>query len=139
MSTPTAHEPDKFPAASRWRALAVVLVLAQALVLVGFAVAWLVGIVRGTAEYPQAVIGLVVITLVVATVLVFAARAVRAQAAWPRAPVITFQLLLGVMGVEWVRGDALWIGIAAVVVAVAVTAALLQPGVVARRGAPLAD
>lgn len=124
-----------FPAAARWRLLAVGLVAAQALVLVAFAVAWLVGLARGTAAYPQAVIGLAVVALGVAAVLAGAARGVWRRAAWTRAPVVTFQLLLGVMGVEWIRGDAAWIGVAAVVVAVVITVALLQPGVVARRGA----
>lgn len=139
-TTPAPTSPDPAsPTATRWRLLAVVLVAAQALVLVAFAVAWLVSLVRGAVELPQAVIGLAVVALVMAAVLAGAARGVWRRAAWTRAPVITFQLLLGIMGIEWMRGDALWIGLAAVVVAVAITAALLQPGVVERRGARFAD
>lgn len=128
-----------FPSTARWRLLAVVLLGGQVLVLAGFAVAWLVGLARGSAEYPQAVVGLAVVALVAGGILALAARGVRREAAWTRAPVITFQLLLGIMGIEWIRGDAAAIGAAAVVVAVLVTVALLRPGVVAQRGAPASD
>ena len=120
------------------RLVAVALVALQALVLVGFAVAWLVSIARGTAVYPQAVVGLAVFALVAAALLALCARGVWRQSAWTRAPVVTFQLLLGIMGVEWVRGDAPVVGVLAVVVAVVVVTAMLRPGVVATRR-PLPD
>lgn len=135
MPTPTTPEPDPFPAAAPWRLLAVGLLAVQTLVLVAFGVAWLVDLARGLAEYPQTVIGLAVVTLGTAAVMAAAARGVWRRAAWTRAPVVTFQLLLGVMGLDWVRGDAVWVGVAAIVMAVAITVAILRPGVVARRGA----
>src|SRR5690554_953127 len=67
------------------------------------------------------------------------ARAIHRAASWPRAPVITFQLLLDVMGAEWVRGEALAVGVAAVVVALVITVALLVPGVLAPRRLPGGD
>ncbi|GEM_PF-2148186 len=139
MSDSTSQPSQVFPAAARWRLLGTVLVALQALVLVGLAVAWLVGLVRGTATYPAAVVGLAVVALVAAWVLALAARAIHRAASWPRAPVITFQLLLGVMGAEWVRGEALAVGVAAVVVALVITVALLVPGVLAPRRLPGRD
>ncbi|NLF03949.1 MAG: hypothetical protein GX593_02910 [Actinomycetales bacterium] len=120
------------------RLVAVGLVGLQALVLVGFAVAWLVSIARGTAVYPQAVVGLAVFALVAAALLALCARGVWRESAWTRAPVVTFQLLLGIMGVEWIRGDGVLLGVLAVLVAVVVVAAMLRPGVVASRR-PIAD
>jgi len=121
-----------FPPVLLARRAAVLLLLAEALVLLGFAVAWTISLVRG-AVYPQAVVGLVVMALLGAGVLALCARGTREEKAWTRAPVVTFQLLLGIMGVEWVRGHAPWVGVAAVLVAVLVTALMLRPGVVQNR------
>ena len=138
MTSSTPPSRAVFPSPRTARVAAVALVALQVLVLVGFAVAWLVSVVRGTAVYPQAVVGLAVFALVAAALLALCARGVWRESAWTRAPVITFQLLLGIMGFEWMRGDALVLGIAALVIAVLVTAAMLRPGVVANRG-PLAS
>ena len=139
MSSSTSPPSHVFPTAARWRLVAVLLIGMQALVLVALAAAWLLGLVRGTAAYPAAVVGLAVIALVAAAILALAARGVWRAAAWPRALVITFQLLLGVMGVEWLRGGAVAVGAAAVVVALVISVALLRPGVLARRRPLAAD
>lgn len=133
MSDITSPVQPVFPAARGPRIAVVALLSAQVAVLVGFAVAWLVSLARGTAAYPEAVVGLAVFAVVAALLLVLCARGVWRAAAWTRAPVITFQLLLGVMGIEWIRGDAVALGVLAVVVAVVVIVALLRPGVVPPR------
>lgn len=130
-TTPPPHA--VFPSPRLARTVAVVLLGIESLVLVGLAVAWLASAVRGTAAYPQAVVGLAVFSLVAAALLALCARGVAREKAWTRAPVITFQLLLGVMGFEWVRGDGVLVGVSALVVAAGVTAAMLRPGVVAVR------
>jgi len=136
-STPPAAA--VFPSPRATRIVAVCLVGVQALVLVGFAVAWLVSFVRGTAAYPQAVVGLAVFALVTGALLALCARGVWRESAWTRAPVITFQLLLGIMGFEWARSGATLVGVLALVVAVVVAAAMLRPGVVASRRPIAAD
>ncbi len=135
MSDITSPAGAVFPPARGTRVAAVVLLGGQVLVLAGFAVAWLVSLARGTAAYPQAVVGLAVFAVVAALLLALCARGVWHAAAWTRAPVITFQLLLGIMGVEWIRGEAAVVGVLAVVVAVLVIAAMLRPGVVPPRRA----
>jgi len=137
MTDITRTEDALFPRARALRAVAVALLLVQALVLVGFAVAWLVSLARGSAAYPQAVVGLAVLALAAAAILALCARGALRAAAWTRAPVVTFQLLLGIMGIEWFRGGSPGVGALAVVIAVVVVVAMLWPGVVARR-APIA-
>src|SRR5690606_32488483 len=139
MSSPPSSGRSVFPSPAASRRGAAVLVLLEALVLVGFAVAWIVSLVRGTAAYPQAVAGLAVFALLVAGLLWSCARGVLAAKAWTRAPVVTFQLLLGIMGAEWVRGDAPLLGILAVVVAVLVVVLVLRPGSVETRRPIAAD
>lgn len=139
MTDITRPDDALFPRARVLRTVAVVLVLVQSLVLVGFAVAWLVSLVRGTAVYPQAVIGLAVVALAGAGMLALCARGAWRAAAWTRAPIVTFQLLLGIMGVEWIRGGTVAVGALAVGIAVVVVVAMVWPGVVARRGPVAAD
>jgi hypothetical protein len=107
------------------------LVLLQAGLLVGLAVAWVVGLVRGGSQLPGATVFLVLFAAGVAAVLALAARGLWAGRRWARSPVMTWQVLLVVMSAGWLGVEtALWT-VGVLVSALVVAAGLLLPAVVA--------
>lgn len=111
--------------------VAVGLILLEAVALVVVTGVSVVSLVRGDAALPGPMVFFAVFCLLVAAVLVQASRALLAGRRWARSPVITWQVLLGVMAVGWLGVEVTAAATAVLVVAVAVTAALLLPPVVA--------
>lgn len=129
----TRAVPPDAPAISRPTALvaACVLVLVQSAALIGLGAAWAADLVRGNAQSPGATAFLVLFALGVAAVLIAGARGLWLGRRWARSPVITWQLLLAVMAIGWLRAEAsVWV-IGLLVSAAAVVVALLLPAVVA--------
>ena len=103
------------------------LVLLQAGLLVGLAGAWATGLLRGTSQLPAATAFLVLFALAVAAVLALAVRGLWSGRRWGRSPVMTWEVLLVVLSVGWLRADAaLW------AVGVLVSALLVAVGLVLR-------
>jgi hypothetical protein len=105
-------------------------VLLQAAVLVGLAVGFSADLVRGRTQLAGATLFLVVFTLALAAALVLAARALWRGRRWGRAPVLTWQLLLVVMAVGWIRAEPTVWAAAILASAVVVIVTLLLPRVV---------
>lgn len=106
-----------------------VLLEACALVVVtGVAIA---SLVRGDAALPGAMVFFAAFCLLVAVVLVQAGRALLVGKRWARSPVITWQVLLGVMAVGWLGVEVTVAAAAVLLVAVGVTVCLLLPSAVA--------
>jgi predicted MFS family arabinose efflux permease len=112
-------------------ALLCALVVLQAGALVGMAVAFVTDLVRGVSQLPGATMFLALFALGLAAVLVQAARGLWAGRRWARSPVMTWQVLLVVMGVGWLTADPTWWVVAVLVSAVVVGVGLLLPRVVA--------
>lgn len=111
------------------------LIVVEALVAAGLAVAWVVDLFHG-AQVPGAVVFLALCAAGVAVVLVAAARALWAGRRWARSPVMTWQVLLVVLSVSWLGVEtSLW-GVLVLVVAVVVGIGLLVPPAVAWTVAP---
>ena len=149
MSAPTPPRPDGAPdgapdsgtgtARRPWQlAVVVLLVLLEAAALVGLGAAWLVDLVTGGAQSPGATAFLALFALGVGAFLALAARGLWQGRRWGRSPVMTWQVLLVVLGLGWL-GTALSEGAGAVVaavlvvlvVALVVAVGLLLPPVVA--------
>ncbi|MDC7122912.1 hypothetical protein OMK64_15370 [Cellulomonas fimi] len=97
----------------------------------GLGVAFVVSLVRGTAELAAPTAFLVAFCAGVAALLVLAARGLWAGRRWARSPVMTWQVLLVVLALGWLGQEvAVW-AVAVLVVAVAVGVLLLLPPVVA--------
>jgi len=107
------------------------LVLLEAVAFVGLAVAWLVDLALNGAEIPGAVVFLAVFCLGVAALLVACARGLWNHRRWARSPVVTWQVMLVVLGLGWLRVDPSVWAVAVVVVALVVGVGLLLPSVVA--------
>jgi hypothetical protein len=108
-----------------------VLVLVEAAAVAGLAVAFVADLLRGGVELPAATVFLVVFLLGVAAVLVACVRGFARGRRWARSPVLTWQLLLGVMAVGWFGAEpSVWVA-GVLVVAVLVVVGLLLPSVVA--------
>lgn len=109
--------------------VALVLLEACALIVVsGVAVA---SLVRGDAAPPGAMVFFAAFCLLVAVVLVQASRALLSGRRWARSPVITWQVLLGVMAVGWLGVEVTVAAAAVLLVAIAITVCLLLPAAVA--------
>ena len=97
----------------------------------GLAIAWAADLVRGRSEMPGATVFLVLFALGVAAVLVAGARGLWRGRRWARSPVMTWQLLIGVMAIGWLTAEpAVW-AMAVLASALVVAAGLLLPAVVA--------
>lgn len=98
------------------------LVLLQSVALVGLAVAWLAGLVRGGSQVPAATLFLAAFAAGVAVVLVLAVRGLWSGRRWARSPVMTWQVLLVVLSIGWLGAEAsAWaVGVLASAVVVAV-------------------
>lgn len=107
------------------------LVLLQALALLAAAVTAAVVLVRGS-DLPGPAVFLGVLAALVAVVLLAAARALwRGGSRWARSPVMTWQVLLGVLAVGWLGVESsVWAG-AVLVVTVVTAVALVMPPVTA--------
>ncbi len=106
------------------------LVVLEALVAAGMAVAFVVDLFRGT-QIPAAVVFLAACGAGVALTLVLAARGLWAGRRWARSPVMTWQVLLVVLSVGWLGVEvSLW-AVLVLAVAVVVAVGLLLPPVVA--------
>ena len=136
---PAGTSPDGGPAPSdnrapgrRPAALAVlcVLVVVQAGLLIGLATAWGTGLVRGGSQLPAATVFLVLFSLGVAAVLVLAARGLWSGRRWARSPVMTWQVLLVVLSVGWLRVEAAAWAVGVLVSALVVAVCLLLRPVV---------
>ena len=109
--------------------VALVLLEACALIVVsGVAVA---SLVRGDAALPGAMVFFAAFCLLVAVVLVQASRALLSGRRWARSPVITWQVLLGVMAVGWLGVEFTVAAGAVLLAAIAITVCLLLPAAVA--------
>lgn len=104
------------------------LVLLQALALLAAAVAAVVVLVRGS-DLPGPAVFLGVLAALVVVVLVAVARALwRGGARWARSPVMTWQVLLGVLAVGWLGVESsVWAGAVLVVTVVTAVALVLPP------------
>jgi hypothetical protein len=108
-----------------------VLVVLEAVALVGLGVAWVVDLVRDGAEVPGAVVFLALCCGGLAALLAGAARGLWNHRRWARSPVMFWQLLLLLLGIAWLNVEATVWGFAVVIVALAVGVGLLLPSVVA--------
>ena len=106
-------------------------VVVQAAVLAGLAIAWAADLVRGRSEVPGATVFLVLFALGVAAVLVAGARGLWHGRRWARSPVMTWQLLLGVMAIGWLTAEPAAWAMAVLASALVVAVGLLLPAVVA--------
>ena len=109
----------------------VVLVLLEACALVVVSGVAVASLVRGDAALPGAMVFFAAFCLLVALVLAQASRALLGGRRWARSPVITWQVLLGVMAVGWLGVEATVAAAAVLLVAVAITVCLLLPPAVA--------
>ncbi|RYV49846.1 hypothetical protein EUA98_16685 [Pengzhenrongella frigida] len=112
-------------------AVACLLVLLQAAVLVGLAIAWITDLVSGASQVPGATVFLVLFALGIAAILLTAARALYRGRRWARSPVITWQILLIAMSVGWLGAEPTGWAVAVLASALLVGVALLVPSVVA--------
>jgi len=126
-----AHEPPTAPARPALLAVVCLLTLLEAAAAFGLGVAWAADLVRGAAQSVGATTFLVVFALGIAVLLAASARGLWRGRRWARSPVMTWQVLLIVLGVGWVGADpAPWTwGVLAVALVVAV--GLFVPAVVA--------
>lgn len=118
------------PAASRWTLLLLCVIVAlESAVLVGLAVAF--GNEALTeATMPAADWFVAVFCLVVAGGAGAAGVALWRGRRWGRAPVMTVQVLLGVLAVGWLGVEVTWWAVATLAVAVVAAVTLLLPSVV---------
>ncbi len=107
------------------------LVLLEACALVATTGVAIATLVRGDAALPGAMVFFAAFCLLVAAVLVQASRALLVGKRWARSPVITWQVLLGVMAVGWLGVEATVAAAAVLLAAVGVTVCLLLPSAVA--------
>ncbi|MHB1490373.1 MAG: hypothetical protein ACYCTH_07720 [Cellulomonas sp.] len=107
------------------------LVLLEAGALVATTGVAIASLVRGDATLPGALVFFAAFCLFVAVVLVQASRALLVGKRWARSPVITWQVLLGVMAVGWLGVEVTVAAAAVLLAAVGVTACLLLPSAVA--------
>jgi hypothetical protein len=112
-------------------ALVCVLVVVQAGLLIGLAAAWGIGLVQGESRLPAATVFLVLFALGVAAVLVLGARGLWAGRRWARSPVMTWQVLLVVLSIGWLRVEVAPWAVGVLVSALAVAVGLVLPRVVA--------
>lgn len=106
-------------------------VLLEALGLAVGAVVVLVELVRGSSDAVGTSIALVVLALALAALLGAAGRALHGGARWARAPIATWQILQGLVGVTWWQETrSPWAGLL-VLLSVVLFVLLMVPGVVA--------
>jgi hypothetical protein len=109
-----------------------VLVLFEALVLVGAAVYLLHGLLVEDAAAPIAAIAMVLMALVFAVGIGFCGRGLLQRATWARSPVVVWQLLEIAAGIPAFTGGSAWVGVVLVVPAVVVLVGLFVPSVSAQ-------
>ncbi|HEY0215688.1 MAG TPA: hypothetical protein VGC57_04790 [Cellulomonas sp.] len=112
-----------------------VLVLLEAVLLVGLAVVMVVALVRGS-DMPGPVVFLVLLAAGAALLLAAAARGLWQGRRWARSPVMTWQILLVVLAIGWLGVETAPWSVGVLVVAVVTGVALLLPPVVAWTTAP---
>ncbi|HWK92650.1 MAG TPA: hypothetical protein VNR17_10370 [Luteimicrobium sp.] len=129
MSTPTPG-PDR--PARPWTLRSLVGgTLLEALGLAVGAVVVLVELARGRSDAVGTSVALVVLALALAALLGAAGRALHGGARWARAPIATWQILQGLVGVTWWQETrSPWAGVL-VLVSVVLLVLLMVPSVVA--------
>lgn len=111
--------------------VACAIVLVEVVLTVGLGVLALVELIRGESQVPGAMVFFTAFCLLVAFVLVAAARSLLSGRRWGRSPIVTWQVLLGVMALGWYGADHSVATGAVLVAAAAVVVCLLVPSVVA--------
>jgi len=129
-STQPATDPPRTPLLT---AIGVV-VLLEALLLVGAAVYLVQGLVAQGSQAPIAVVSLVVLALGFAAGVAFCGRGLLQRAAWARSPVVVWQLLQIAAGLPAFNGGTPWLGVLLVVPAVFVLIGCFLPSVAAQVG-----
>lgn len=130
---PVPHDLGTDPEPVRALQLAVAgLVLAEALLLIGSAVALSVATASDPNEHVAASVSIVVIALVVGAALAWCARGVRSGARWSRGPIVTWQLVQAGVGMPLVLSNAWWLGVPMFLVGILVVALVAGGRVILR-------
>jgi hypothetical protein len=112
-------------------------VLLEGVVMAGLAVFVVTVLVSGASQLPGAMAFLAGFCALIAAVLIASARALMNGKRWARSPVITWQVLVAVMGVGWYGAEQTVGTAVALVAATAVVTLLLLPSVVATTRTPV--
>ena len=108
------------------RLVATALVVAEAVVLVGLALFLVVELFVAEAAEPGGAVGLAALTLVGGLGLLLCARGIHAGRRWSRAPTLTWQLLQLSVAVPLAGSERWYLGIPAVLAALAVAGLMLS-------------
>ncbi|HEY5516093.1 MAG TPA: hypothetical protein VIK12_07795 [Pengzhenrongella sp.] len=131
LSPPTARPSGPVPPRPAVLAVVCLAVLVQASLLIGLGIAWVTDLLRGASQVPGATVFLVLFAVGAAAVLIAAVRGLWRGRRWGRSPVITWQLLLVVMGIGWLRAEPSVWAVAVLASAVVAGVGLFVPRVVA--------